>query len=189
MSEKDKDLTTFITHRGMYRFNVMPFGLMNSPATFNQMMRKLLNLLREVDNYLDDVLAHTSDWNNHIVALREFFERVRKANITLRPTKCEIGLRTIKFLGHIIGVHGISSSPDIITKITNAPRPETVKQLRSFLGMIGYYRRFIPNFAEIATPLTNLTTKGRPHKLDWGDAQETSFSALKRYVVSPPVLT
>ena len=72
MSEKDKDLTTFITHRGMYRFNVMPFGLMNSPATFNRMMRKLLNLLREVDNYLDDVLAHTSDWNNHIVGYENF---------------------------------------------------------------------------------------------------------------------
>jgi len=188
MSEKDKDLTTFITHRGMYRFTVMPFGLMNSPATFSRMMRKLLTQLHDIDNYLDDVLTHTSDWSKHIVALREFFDRVRRANLTLRPTKCEIGLRTIKFLGHVIGIHGLSPCRDIITKINDAPRPETVKQLRSFLGLLGYYRRFIPNFAEIATPLTDLTTKGRPHKLEWEDAQEVSFNTLKRYVISPPVL-
>jgi len=87
MRDDNKDLTTFITHRGMFRFTVMPFGLINSPATFSRMMRKLLSQLRDLDNYLDDVLAHTVDWNQHIVDLREFFKRVRRANLTLRPSK------------------------------------------------------------------------------------------------------
>jgi len=80
MSEDDKDLTTFITHRCMYRFTVMLFSLVNSPATFNRMMRKLLNHVQDVDTYIDDVLAHTCQWNDHIAALREFFIRVRNAN-------------------------------------------------------------------------------------------------------------
>ena len=96
MSEKDKDLTTFITHRGMYRFTVMPFGLMNSPATFSRMMRKLLTQLRDNANYLDNVLTHTSDLCKHIVAVREFFDQVCRRNLTLRPTTCQIGLQTIK---------------------------------------------------------------------------------------------
>jgi len=88
MCDEDKDLTAFVTHRGLFRFNVMPFGLVNAPATFSRIMRKLLNGLRDPHNYLDDVLGHTSCWCDHVVALREFFCRVRAANLALKPSKC-----------------------------------------------------------------------------------------------------
>jgi len=88
MKESDEDFTSFTTHRGLYRFTVMPFGLVNAPATFSRIMRKLLNDCIDIHNYLDDVLAHSAEWNQHLSTLREFFVKVREANLTLRPTKC-----------------------------------------------------------------------------------------------------
>ena len=98
--EDDRDLTTFVCHRGLFRFRVMPFGLVNAPATFSRLMRRVLRDSQCLDNYLDDVLTHTSDWTRHLLALRDFFERIRRANLTLRPSKCEIGEKTIVFGSH-----------------------------------------------------------------------------------------
>jgi len=95
--EQDRDFTTFICHRGLFRFRVMPFGLVNAPATFSRLMRRVLRNTQSTDNYLDDVLAHTPDWPRHLAALRHFFECIRKANLTLRPSKCEIGETTVSF--------------------------------------------------------------------------------------------
>ena len=100
--EQDRDFTTFICHRGLFRFRVMPFGLVNAPATFSRLMRRVLRNTQSTDNYLDDVLAHTPDWPRHLAALRHFFECIRKANLTLRPSKCEIGETTVSFLGHTL---------------------------------------------------------------------------------------
>ena len=100
MNEDDKDVTTFICHRGLFRFNVMPFGLVNAPATFSRIMRRLLRDSHDLDNYLDDVLAHTKEWRGHLLVLRHFFERLKSANLSLRPSKCEIGQFRVSFLGH-----------------------------------------------------------------------------------------
>ena len=186
--ESDKDVTTFITHDGLYRFNVMPFGMMTAPATFSRMMRRLLEKMRNVDNYLDDVLVHTKIWEAHLSTLREFFQRVRKANLTLNPAKCEIGVGQVRFLGHQLDKKGLSPVNELVNKILESSPPETVKQLRSFLGLVGYYRKFIPNFAELAVPLTDLTKKGCPHKLNWQEPQDKAFRTLKAYVASPPIL-
>ena len=98
MREEDKDYTTFVSHCGLYRFRVMPFGLLNAPATFSRIMRKLLDNQKGLDNYLDDVLTHTSTWREHVDVLHEFFDGVRRTSLTLRPSKCEIGQCSIKFL-------------------------------------------------------------------------------------------
>jgi hypothetical protein len=188
MKIEDRDLTTFVTHRGLFRFRVMPFGLVNAPATFSRIMRKLLDQLRELRNYLDDVLAHTKGWVEHVTALREFFRRVREANLVLRPTKCLVGFHTLTFLGHKLGTQGLCPTPEMLEKIEGAPPPTTKKQLRSFLGLVGYYRAFVPNFAALAVPLTDLTSKGSPNQLLWGESQQKAFVALKRYVCNPPVL-
>jgi len=100
--EQDRDFTTFICHRKLVRLRVMPFGLVNAPATFSRLMRRVLRNTQNMDNYLDDVLAHTRDWPRHLAALRYFFECLRKANLTLRPPKCEIGKSTVSFLGHTL---------------------------------------------------------------------------------------
>ena len=188
MREGDRDMTTFVSHRGLYRFKVMPFGLVNAPATFSRIMRKLLDGTQGLDNYLDDVLAHTSEWTAHMEALAELFNRVRTANLTLKPSKCEIGFKDMKFLGHRVGENGLKPSLDTVEKILDAPRPQTKTQLRSFMGLVGYYRKFVPNFAALSSPLTQLTAARQPNVLEWGDPQENAFQALKQHVARPPVL-
>jgi len=166
----------------------MPFGVQGGPATFSRIMRKLLDGSKSLDNFFDDVIAHTDNWERHMVALREFLSRVRNANIKLKPKKCSVGYSEIPFLGHQVGHNTISPNVSTVTKILNAARPTTKTQLRSFLSLVGYYRKFIPNFAAIALPLTDLTKKGTPNNIDWGPAQETAFSSLKQYVSEPSVL-
>jgi len=100
--EQDRDFTAFIFHRGLFRFRVMPFGLVNAPATFSGLMRRVLRNTQNTGNYLDDILALTPDWMRHLAALRHFFECIWKANLTLRPSICEIGETKVSFLGHTI---------------------------------------------------------------------------------------
>ena len=188
MCNEDKDLTTFICHRGLFRFKVMPFGLVNAPASFSRIMRRLLRASSGLDNYLDDVLAHSGDWKDHLRSLRDFFERVRQANLTLRPTKCEIGEFDISFLGHHISENALQPRAETVEKVLKAPVPCNKKQLRAFLGLVGFYRRFIPNYAAIAAPLTDATRKGAPNEVEWTEAQNNAFRELKTRVVNPPIL-
>ena len=188
MTEEDKSYTAFVTHKGLYQFKVMPFGLVNAPATFNRLMRKLLYGSKQLDNYVDDVLSHTRSWQEHLIAMRDFLMRVRKAQLTLRPSKCSIGYFRVPFLGHCVGNNALEPKTEMIDKILKAPRPVDKKQLRSFLGLIGYYRQFIPNFAAISVPLTDLTKKNEPNRLQWSDAQDRAFETLKNYIANPPIL-
>jgi len=127
--QEDRDLTTFVCHRGLFRFKVMPFGLVNAPATFSRLMRRVLQDSQHLDNYLDDVLTHTPDWERHLFALRDFFNRIRQAKLTLRPSKCEIGESKVSFLGHSLSEGVLSPKADTVDKILQAPPPKTVKQL------------------------------------------------------------
>ena len=167
MKPEDRDLTTFVTHRGLFRFTVMPFGLVNAPATFSRIMRKLTCNLQKLRNYLDDVLSYSKTWNEHLQGLRAFLSKVREANLSLRPSKCSVGFTELTFLGHKVGQYGASPSEHLVDKILQAPAPKTKKQLRSFLGLIGFYRAYVPNFAAIAVPLTGLTKNGSPNVLQW----------------------
>ena len=117
MNPEDRDFTTFVTHRGLFRFRVMPFGLINAPATFSRIMRKLLDKLQQLINYLDDVLAHTGDWKDHLSVLRKFLLKVRDANLALRPSKCFVGYRKLTFLGHLLEPKGISPTEDMTDRI------------------------------------------------------------------------
>ncbi|XP_072022821.1 uncharacterized protein [Amphiura filiformis] len=188
LTEHAKPLTAFITHDGLYQFTRMAFGLVNSGATFNRIMRKLLRGLQSVDNYIDDILVHTASWEEHIETLRELLQRLRKAKLTARPTKCYIGFEKVEFLGHVVGQGMLQPNSNKLEAIQNAPRPQTKTQLRSFLGLANYYRAFIPNFAAVAVPLTDETKKGRPTKIEWGDSQELAFRTLKAKLSESPIL-
>ena len=188
VAESSKHLTAFQTPTGTYQFCKMPFGLVNSGATFNRMMRKMLDKVQHTDHYVDDILTHTDEWYKHLQELRVLFERIRAAHVTIRPKKCRIGYETIGFVGHTIGRGKVCMEDDKVEKIEQAERPRTKKQVRAFLGLTGYYRKFIQNYAEIATPLTDLTKKGNPEKVVWGEAEENAFQRLKAKLVERPIL-
>ena len=130
------------------------------------------------------MLAHTPTWNDHLQCTRDFLTRVRNAQLTLRPTKCSIGFFCVSYLGHCVGNQTLQTKSEMVNKISQAPKPTDKKQLRSFLGLVGYYRKFIANFAAISVPLTDMTKKDQPNQLKWGDAQDRAFETLKSYCKS-----
>ena len=127
-------------------------------------------------------------FEHHLEVLKSVFERLAGANLTAKPSKCYIAYDSLECLGHVIGTDRLSPNPDKIEVIKNAPRPLTKKQVRSFLGLADFYRKFVPNFSHVASPLTDLTKKGKPNKVCWGESQETAFVSLKKALVNAPVL-
>ena len=188
MRESDKDKTAFLTPSGQYRFKYMPFGLVTAGAQFTKMMRGVLRGIPNVVHYIDDVLIHTATWAEHVETLRKVLQRLREVNLAARPTKCALGYKTIEFLGHNFSEGTVQTSSRLIKKIVEAPRPQTKKQVRSFLGLTGYYREYIPNYATIALPLTELTKKGKSNQLEWGERENDAFTELKGCLAAPPIL-
>ena len=188
MEEKSKDYTSFITSRGLMRFKVMPFGMVNAGSTYNRMVRKLLKGSQNLENYVDDVLGHTKTWEHHVQILRDFFDRVRRANLTLRPSKCKIGFGEVDFLGHTINGPFIGPRAQSVNKIQDIPKPDNKKACRSLIGAVNFYRRYIPNCAELLAPITDLTKNRAPNQVHWGEAQEKAFVDVKRILSSGPIL-
>ena len=127
------------------RFKVLPFGMVNSCSRYNRMIRKLLDGSHNLESYVDDVLVHTENWSKHMEILRDFFERVRKANLCLRPSKCKIGFDQVKFLDHTLQGDCTKLQDESVGRTLITERPKTKKSCRSLLGMINFYRRYIPN--------------------------------------------
>ena len=158
--EEDIQKMAFATLDGSYEFLKMPFGIINSAATLKRAMKKLLEDLVHVDFYWDDILVHTRTWEEHIRALRELFWRLVQAGLTIGPTKCLFGLNSVDFLGHRLEQEMIGLHQDNVEKIEDVPRPST--KVWSFMGLAGYYRDFIPNFAAIAAARIWWKEKQRP---------------------------
>ncbi|XP_069119292.1 uncharacterized protein [Argopecten irradians] len=188
VEDNSRHMTAFSTSEGCYQFRKLPFGLVNSGATFNRMMRKMLDGSKNTDHYVDDILGHNHTWKEHIEDLRNLFIRILDANLTVRPSKCMIGYRTLGFVGHTVGEGTIAMEDDQLEKIRDAQQPKTKKQVRAFLGLAGYYRKFVPNFANVAKPLSDLTKKGRPNQVDWGPQEEEAFRCLKDLLTQAPIL-
>ena len=188
VARKDVHKTAFVTPDGKYEFVKMPFGMVNAGATLMKAMRRLLGGMKYVDNIMDDILVHTKTWEEHVETLKELFQRLSDCHFTARPSKCVIGTDNVDYIGHHVGKGEIGLHEDNVAKIRDAPRPETKTQVRSFLGLTGYYRNFIPNYAAIAVPLTDLTKKGQPNKVVWDEAQERAYQSLKKVLTSKPIL-
>jgi hypothetical protein len=209
MEEKDIEKTAFITSEGLYENLVMPFGLCNAPATFQRLMHEVLgNLIyTKAPVYLDDIIIHSKTFEQHLQDIEEVFGKLRDARLKSKEGKCEFCAEEIKFLGHVIGKEGRKVDPDKIEKVKNYPRPENISQLRGFLGLASYYRKFIRDFSEKAKPLTELLEgtrrgkkKGKMEKerikeikneefiKQWGERQEKSFKLMKKALTETPVL-
>ena len=156
---------------------------------FNQTIKKLLQNLSNVDNFVDDIIIFTLTWQQHIDTLRALLQRLREANLTVKPVKCFIGFASIECLGHMVSEGTLQPCQDKINSILHAERPTTKKQVRSFLGLVGFYKQFIKNFSELAAPLTELTKKvQRNQDIKWGESQEKAFNQLRHALVSKPIL-
>lgn len=188
LDEQSKEVTAFPTSKGLFQFTMMPFGLVNAGATFNRMMRLLFKDQANVEIFVDDILIHTAKWEDHVRVIKEVLGKLQSAGLTVRPSKCELGQFEVEYLGHKVGGGEMSPVADKVASITDMQVPTTKKQVRSFLGMVGYYRQYIPNYASIATPLTNLTKKLSPNKIVWEESHQESFDKLKMCLSNKPIL-
>ena len=189
VEESDRHNTAFITHRGLYQFKVLPFGLTNSPPTFQHLMEKVLKGLTwdKVLVYLDDIVVLAKDgFDEAISNLQCVFDRLRIANLKLKPKKCTLFQRQVQFLGHVVSDNGVSCDPEKLAAVREWKEPTNVSEVRSFLGFANYYRRFVQSFAHVASPLTDLTKKDVP--FHWGSECQEAFDLLKQKLIDAPVL-
>ena len=154
VDERDREKTAFTTPLGLYEFQRMPFGLCNAPATFQRLMQQCLSgqITDSLLVYLDDIIVYSPDFTTHLRHLEEVFERLWKHGLKLRPDKCKLCHRQVKFLGHVVDQRGVRPDPDKVSAVADWPPPTTAKELKAFLGLAGYYRRFVPGLPKSLSP-------------------------------------
>jgi hypothetical protein len=189
IKEADVQKTTFVTRYGQYEFTVMPFGLTNAPAFFMNLMNKVF--MEELDKFvivfIDDILIYSKSRKDHEHHLRIVLRRLRAHQLYAKLSKCEFWLEKIAFLGHILTAEGIEVDPSKVEAVSKWKHPSNISEVRSFLGMAGYYRRFIKGFSSIARPMTELLKKD--NKFVWTPKCEESIRIIKKKLTTAPVLT
>ena len=188
IDEKDREKTAFVTRYGSYEFLVLPMGLCNSPGTFMELMNFIFEhqLDRFVIVFLDDVLVFSKTLEEHEHHMREVLQILRENRLYAKMPKCDLIRREVDFLGHRVGAEGLDQEKAKTEAIVSWTVPTTKKELQRFLGLAGYYRKFIENYAHVAAPLTKLT--GTSMAFEWTTEQQTAFDELKRRLVAAPVL-
>jgi hypothetical protein len=188
VAKADEMKTTFKTHSGLYEFKVMPFGLTNAPASFQSIMNKVFEqLLRKcVLVFMDDILIYSSSLEAHELHLKQLFHILQEHQFFVKFSKCVFAQQELEYLGHLITAAGVATEPSKIAAVANWSPPTNVKQLRSFLGLTGYYRRFIKHYGMISAPLTQLLKKGVPFL--WTAIAQEAFEVLKSALIQAPVL-
>ncbi|GJP66287.1 hypothetical protein CLOP_g23177 [Closterium sp. NIES-67] len=166
MADNSIHKTAFRTRYGSYEYLVMPFGLTNAPATFQAEMNHILRPLMDecVVVYLDDILIYSRDMKQHVEHLRRVFEILRRERFYVKLSKSEFALEKVQFLGHMVSAQGVHVDPKKIEAVRTWTTPENVEELQQFLGFANYYNRFVPQYAKLAAPLTNLLKKNTPYK-------------------------
>ena len=187
MSPEDSHKTAFSTPYGHYEFDRMPFGLKNAPATFQRLMDLVLTGIQgtELFVYLDEIVLYANSLEEHEEKFNKLMERLTAANLKLQPDKCEFLRPEVAYLGHIIDKEGIRPEPKKLG-VKKFPIPKNSKNIKQFLGLAGYYRRFIDGFSKIATPLNQLLKKDV--KFNWSEKQQEAFERLKEKLCEEPLL-
>ena len=168
----------------------MPFGLADAQATCQRLVdnRLIKGAEGHATGYVDDIAVYSMSWKDHLDQLRDMFTRLRQAGLTVKLHKCRFGMNETEYLGHIVGNGVVKPCIDKVKAVNESPSPKTKKEVRSFLGLAGYYRKFIKNFADIAAPLTSLTKKTAPSNVKWTDECNEAFKQLKVCLCTEPVL-
>lgn len=190
LDPESRNKTAFsISGRGQFAYARMPFGLCNSAATLCRLVDKVIgcDLEPDVFVYLDDIIIATGTFERHVEILREIAKRLKDAGLTISPEKSRFCMSELKYLGFVVSNNGISPDPDKVEAIVNYPVPKCVKDVRRLVGLAGWYRRFIPRFATITAPLTDLVKK-KAGKIVWSEKEQKSFDDLKNVLTSKPIL-
>jgi predicted aspartyl protease len=186
LSERAKKLVAFTASQGLFTFNVMPFGLCNAGATFQRIIEKIIKGLNNSTAYIDDLLTYSQEFELHLQHLRVLFERLKSVNVKVKTNKCKIACNELMFLGYKISEKGISMDESRIAAVQKYPRPTKSKHIQQFLGLVGFYRQFIRNFADITEPLNRLTRKNA--KFIWSHDCEYAFQSLIKQLSERPIL-
>ena len=180
VDNQSRDFTTFLSPKGKYRFVRMPFGLKNAPSHFQRTMDKVLEPVADCASvYIDDIIIFSNSWRDHIAHLSHVFDYIRQAGLTAKAAKCSFGKTKIEHLGHIIGSGTLAVPDHRITALAQYKRPVTKKTLRSFLGCMSYYRRFIDQYADMSALLTPSTSVSAPKSVVWTAEMDKAFQKLK----------
>ena len=186
LTDRAKEVSAFATPNGLCQYKVMPFGMKNSPATFQRLVNNVICGLDGCDAYIDDVIIYSDSWSDHLQRIRKFFDQLSKAKLTVNLAKTEFCHATVTFLRHFVGQGQVKPLEAKVNAISEFPVPKCKRQLMRFLGMAGYYRKFCKNFSGIAEPLTNLLKKSTRFK--WHDKCQDAFDRLKAILKSAPIL-
>ena len=178
--------TAFVTPFGKYEFKMVPFGLSQAPAFFQALISEVLNGLDFAIGYLDDIIIFSKSEEEHLGHLEQIFERLVQAGLKLKRSKCDFFKEHIQYLGHLISEDGIRPLPEKLESVKSMPAPRNPKEIKQFLGLAGYYRKFVPRFSDISRPLTKLTRKDTEFK--WTSECEFAFKLLKEALMSQPIL-
>jgi hypothetical protein len=185
---EDRDKTSFVTRRGIFRFKVLSFGLVNAPALFQRLMDLVLSGMTWNGYlvHLDDIVVYGNTFEEHLDRFADVLRRTEQTNLKLNPQKCRLFQRQITFLGHVISAKGIAPDPEKVEAIMSWRKPRNVTEVRSFMGLCSYYRSHVPQFAELAQPFHALTKKHAVFR--WTDSQEHAFQRLMESLMSAPLL-
>jgi hypothetical protein len=178
MKEDDFPKTTFLTHEGHYEFLVMPFGLCNAPSTFQSLMNHVFRpfLHHFVLFFFDDILIYSKTWTDHLTHVDQVLHLLSQHQLFLKQSKCAFGASEVEYLGHLVGKDGVRVEPKNIEAMQDWTHPKTLKILPGFLGLTGYYRKFVKNYEKIAAPLTTLLKK---NSFTWTPTATQDFQTLK----------
>ena len=187
LSEKSRPKSAFVSSFGKWEFKKCPFGLAQAPAYFQRLINEVLSGLTFAFGYLDDILVYSPNMETHLTHLRRLFMKLQEADLKLKEVKCNLLKKHIQYLGHIVSGKGITPVPEKLACIKEMPPLKTPKEIKQFLGLVGYYQKFIPRFSDVAGPLNVLTRKDIP--FEWTPICQESFELLKTSLMTEPVLT
>ncbi len=188
LTQRSRELTAFKTQWGLFHFKVLAFGLHGAPASFQRLMDQVLQGLTFTAAYLDDIVIYSDTWEQHMQHIREVLQRLQEAGLTVNPRKCAIAKAETEYLGFVIGKGVIKPQVGKVQAIEGCPQPRTRKELRSFLGMAGFYNKFIPSFSSRAAVLTDMVGSRSPNQLRWTREAEAALQDIRTALSKDSVL-